>query len=165
MEDVDARISHQNQPVLIAVYKDQLLAELLFMCVVLPSGVTDVRFKLNGTGPATMLATITYTWPEVMFEVEGLFASALSKKTMALNHPKIIALKLELENNRKHVNSKPQGTMDITLPIPVKTDPDTITYKVAKGLDGVTVLMVDLCAFHRSYTAVESEFECKFEQF
>ena len=75
-----------------AVYKNHLLAEILSICIVLPSGVTDVRFKLDGTGPATILATITYTWPEVINEVEGLFASALSKKTMSLNHPKIIAL-------------------------------------------------------------------------
>ena len=148
-----------------AVYKNHLLAEILSICIVLPSGVTDVRFKLDGTGPATILATITYTWPEVMYEVEGLFASALSKKTMSLNHPKIIALKSELENNRKHVNSKPQGTMDISFPIPVKTDPDSITYKVAKGQDEVTVLMADLCGFNRSYTAVNTEFESNFEQF
>ncbi|KAK4010312.1 hypothetical protein OUZ56_019457 [Daphnia magna] len=138
IEDLDSRIIHQNQPVLMAVYKDHSLAEIVSICVTLPSGVTDIRFTLDGTGPATTFATITYTWPQVMFDIEGLFASAIKKKkTMTVEHPKIIALKLELENNRQHIDRKPQGSMEISLPIPVKTDPNTVNYKLAKGTDGV----------------------------
>lgn len=77
IEDLDSRIIHQNQPVLMAVYKDHSLAEIVSICVTLPSGVTDIRFTLDGTGPATTFATITYTWPQVMFDIEGLFASAI----------------------------------------------------------------------------------------
>ena len=47
------------------------------------------------------------TWPQIMFYIEGLFASAISKKTMTVKHPKIIVLKLELENNRQHIDVKP----------------------------------------------------------
>jgi hypothetical protein len=165
IEDLDCRLIYTNQPVLMAVYKDHTLAEIVSICVGLPSGVTDICFTLVGAGPATTLASITYTWPQVMYEIEGLFASAISKKTMAINHPKIIALKLELENNRKHENRKPQGSIEVSLPIPVKTDPDSITYKLAKGTDGVIVLMADLCAFHRAYIAIKPEFRSDFEDF
>lgn len=34
-------------------------------------------------------------------------------------------------------------------PIPVKTDPNTVNYKLAKETDCVIVLMADFCAFHR----------------
>jgi hypothetical protein len=80
IEDLDCKFIHQNQPVLMAVYKDNSLAEIVSICVTLPSDVTDTRFTLDGTGPATTLATVTYTWPQVMFEIEGLFASAIKKK-------------------------------------------------------------------------------------
>ena len=62
---------------------------------------------------------------------------------MTVNHPKIKALKLELENNGQHLDGKPQGSMEISLPIPVKTDPNTVNYKLAKETDGVIVLMAD----------------------
>jgi hypothetical protein len=55
--------------------------------------------------------------------------------------------------------------MEISLLIPVKTDPNTVNYKLAKETDGVIVLMADLCAFHRSYTAIKPEFKCDFEDF
>ena len=64
---------------------------------------------------------------------------------MTVNHPKIIALKLELEKNRQHIDVKPRGSMEISLPIPVKIDPNTVNYKLAKGTDGVIVLMADFC--------------------
>ena len=69
LEDLNCRLLYQNQPVLMALYKNSTLAEIDSICVTLPSGVSDVRFSLDGTGPATTLATIRYTWPQVMFEV------------------------------------------------------------------------------------------------
>jgi Na+-translocating ferredoxin:NAD+ oxidoreductase RnfA subunit len=78
------------------VYKDHSLAKIFTICVTLPIGVTDIRFTLDGTGPTMTLATITYTWPQFMFDIEGLFASAI-KKTVTVDHLKIIAFKLELE--------------------------------------------------------------------
>ena len=69
--------------------------------------MTDVGFSLLGNGTATTLAAITYTWPKILYEVEGLFESAIKDPTKPLppTHPNIIALKLELENNRKHIEA------------------------------------------------------------
>ena len=92
------------------VYKDPVtLSERVSFVVSLPSGVTDVGFSLLGNGPATTLAAITYTWPKILYEVDGLFESAIKDPTKSLppTHPKIIALKLELENNRKHIEAAP----------------------------------------------------------
>ena len=80
IEDLDSRLNHQKQPVLMAVYNDHSLAEIVSICVVLSSVVTDIYFTLDGTEPATRLATITYTWPQIMFGIEGLFATAIFKK-------------------------------------------------------------------------------------
>ena len=53
-EDLDARIRHKNQPVLISVFRDPETEEEK-VCVVaaLPGGVSNVEFSLIGTGPGT----------------------------------------------------------------------------------------------------------------
>ena len=51
------------------------------------------------------------------------------------------------------------------LPISVKSDPDSIKYKLAKGKNGEIVLMADLCTLQRAYTAIKPEFDCHFEEF
>ena len=80
IEDLDSRLIHQKQPVLMAVYKDHSLAEIVSMCVPLSSGITDIHFTLDGTGPATTLATLKYTWPQVMFNIEGYLHLLFKKK-------------------------------------------------------------------------------------
>ena len=166
IEDLDARIQNKNQPVLMAVYHDAVsLNEMLAIVVTLPSGVKDVVFALLGTGPKTNLVEIGYTWPGVVYNVDALFASALAAETITLTSPKIVALKAELENHRDHINSKPRGSIQLTLPISVKTDPDSIKYKLAKGKNGEIVLMADLCTLQRAYTAIKPEFDCDFEEF
>ena len=166
IEDLDARIQNKNQPVLMAVYHDAVsLNEMLAIVVTLPSGVKDVVFALLGTGPETNLVEIGYTWPGVVYNVDALFASALAAETITLTSPKIVALKAELENHRDHINSKPRGSIQLTLPISVKTDPDSIKYKLAKGKNGEIVLMADLCTLQRAYTAIKPEFDCHFKEF
>jgi hypothetical protein len=79
---------------------------------------------------------------------------------MSVTHPKIVAMKQELENHRKHINCAPKGSMELTLPVPVKTDPDTVSFKLAKGSVGELILMADLCCFHRKYTEIKPVFKC-----
>ena len=165
IEDLDARVVHHNQPVLISVYKDpETLADKVCVVVTLPSGVTDVTFGLVGTGPATSSAKISYRWPTVMFNVEGLFESHLKEK-MSPTHPIILSLKSELENNRKKIDETPRGTMQISLPIPVQTNHDKFTFKAGKNSEGVLVVSAQLSAFDTAYTAKQSDFPCKFQNF
>ena len=60
------------------VWKDpETFCEKLCVCVNLPSGATDIKFTLLGTGPATTSALISYIWPETIHTVEGMFASEM----------------------------------------------------------------------------------------
>ena len=164
--NLDVRLVHQNQPILMAVYKDgKTLAERVCVCVSLTSGARDVRFALLGTGPATTTASITYKWPKVMYHVESLFESAIRDKTLSPTDAKIVALKLELENNRDHIETAPQGYMELSLPIPVQTAGEAVNYRCAKNNEGDIVLIADLCAFHTSYTVKKKESACKFQPF
>ena len=105
--------------------------------------------------------------PVSFFSLIPLICSHLPSKIrpnpLPPTHLKIIALKLDLENNRKHIEAAPQGSMEIALPIPVQTDADTITFD--KNAEGVIMLIADLRAFSTSYTTKKNEFVCKFEKF
>ena len=162
----DDGITHKNQPAIMTVYKDpESLCEQVCVCVALPSGVTDVKFSLLGSGPATTTAKISYTWPEIMFSVEGLFAVEIKNNSLSSTHPLIVGLKLELENNRSNIAAKPEGSIELTLPIPVQTDSKTVGYKAGRNADGVIIMIARLSAFHNSYTKEKTEFDCQFQDF
>ena len=100
-----------------------------------------------------------------MYHVESLFESAIRDKTLSPTDAKIVALKLELENNRDHIETAPQGYMELSLPIPVQTAGEAVNYRCAKNNEGDIVLIADLCAFHTSYTVKKKESACKFQPF
>ena len=162
----DDGITHKNQPAIMTVYKDpESLCEQVCFCVALPSGVMDVKFSLLGSGPATTTAKISYTWPEIMFSVEGLFAVEIKNNSLSSTHPLIVGLKLELENNRSNIAAKPEGSIELTLPIPVQTDSKTVGYKAGRNADSVIIMIARLSAFHNSYTKEKTEFDCQFQDF
>jgi hypothetical protein len=148
------------------VWKDpETFCEKVCVCVNLPSGATDIKFTLLGTGPATTSALISYIWPETIYEVEGMFASEIKSKSLSPTHPMIMGLKQELENNRPNIEAKPKGFIRVALPIPVQTDSTTVAYKAGKSPDGLIVLIAHLKAFHNCYTKSKAEFDCKFVDF
>lgn len=164
--DRDGAIVHHNSPFLMTVYKDpDTLGEEVCACVNLPSGATDVKFTLLGTGPATSAATVSYIWQPIMYTVEGLFTTEIKKSNMSATHPTVIAVKTELENHRGNIETKPRGSIELSLPIPVQTDPKTVSDKAGKTPNGVIVLIANLTAFHCSYTMKKAEFECEFQEF
>ena len=142
--DLDSRVVHKNQPVLISIYKDPAtLAERVCVAVTLPSGVKDVTFGLVGSGPASSTARITYSWPEVMFNVEDLFKTKIKGNKMSVTHPIVLSLKSELENNRKNIQEEPRGSIQVTLSIPVQTNTEKIKCKAGQDEDGVLVVVAN----------------------
>ena len=163
--DRDDAIVHHNSPILMTVYKDpNTLGQKICVNVNLPSGATDIIFSLLVSGPVTSTATVTYEWPRIMHTVEGLFNSEIKRKTACLP-PYIVALQSELENHRSNIQDTPRGSIELTLPIPVQTDPGTVSYKNGKTPNGIIVLIANLSAFHGSYTMKKTELECPFQDF
>ncbi|KZS01517.1 Uncharacterized protein APZ42_001802, partial [Daphnia magna] len=72
-------------------------------------------FSLVGSGPGSSTARITYSWPKILFEIEAIFKKAITSSELRVCHPKIIALKNELKNNRDSIDSTPKGSMELTL--------------------------------------------------
>lgn len=164
--DLDPKIVHYNQPVLMTVYTDPI-TEKEKVCVIasLPGGATDVEFSVVGSGPGTSTARITYSWPKTAFSIDEIFAKSIKEGTLTPCHPMILELKKELQNNRASVDAVPRGAMELTLPIPVQTDSDTISHSGGKKEDGTMLLIVQLLAFQNAYTVKNIDRKVKFEDF
>ena len=167
-EDLDARIRHKNQPVLISVFRDPETEEEK-VCVVaaLPGGVSNVEFSLIGTGPGANKARITYSWPPIVFDIEGIFRKEIDSVNPAVKlestHPLILSLKAELRNNRESLNSTPRGEIELTLPIPVQTAASSICRSGGKKNDGSLIVIVELMAYQNSYTVKQKDNTIVFE--
>ncbi len=76
--NLDSRFNHHNQPIVVSVYKDHVTEQekVIILCV-LPSGATDIRFRLVGSGPGTILAVVEYAWPPIAYEIEALFGDKI----------------------------------------------------------------------------------------
>jgi hypothetical protein len=86
-EDLDTKIIHRNQPVLMTVYKDpESLEEKLCVIASLPGGVSDVEFSLIGSGPGSNTAKITYSWPPIVYDIPGIFNKDIDAKLISLHH-------------------------------------------------------------------------------
>lgn len=162
----DAKIVHRNQPVLMAVYQDTPSEiEKVIILVTLPGGVDNVTFSLVGNGLWTSKARITYSWPKILFDIDALFAKDVKEGKLEWCHPKIMALKNELRNNRDSIGDIPVGVMELTLPIPVKTTADSISHRGVKK-DGTMVLIAELVGFfQKAYILKQANTKVTFEEF
>lgn len=160
---VDSQISHHNQPVLMEVYRDPDTSnEMLIIFASLLGGVTVAEFSLVGSGPGTSTARITYSWPKIASNIEGVFAKKIAAGMPAC-HPKILALKNGLASTRNCIDETPQGYMELALPIPVQTNADTIFISGGKTEDGGRFLLVELTAYQTSYTVKKEDKTILFE--
>ena len=85
--------------------------------------------------------------------------------TMGLSHPLLLALKMELENNRTHINEEPRGTIELILPIPVLTRAGTFSYMAGVNNERVLVFIGHLSALDTAYTSNHFDLPCKQENF
>ncbi|KAI9551097.1 hypothetical protein GHT06_001931 [Daphnia sinensis] len=112
VENLDSRVTHHNQPILMSVYKEPVTQqEMLIILCVLPIGATAVRFTLVGSGPGSRLAIIDYLSPPIAFEIENLFAEEIKQGEIPDCHPKIIALKEDLKFTREYLSEAPKGSI------------------------------------------------------
>ena len=138
-----------------SVYQDpDSQKERLIIVASLPGGASNVEFTLVGgcSSAGTSTARITYTWPKLAYDIDAIFAKQVLEKKMAAYHPKILALKKNLQDCRDTIDSTPKGVMELSLPIPVQTASDSITIKGGKQDDGTILLIVELMAFQTMYT-------------
>ncbi|KAK4013252.1 hypothetical protein OUZ56_025486 [Daphnia magna] len=116
VENLDSRVTHHNQPILMSVYNDPVTQqEMLIILCVLPIGATTVRFTLVGSGP-----------------------EEIKQGEIPDCHPKIIALKEDLKFTLEYLSEAPKGSIELALPIPVQTASNTIkrndSWAVARSL-------------------------------
>jgi hypothetical protein len=104
-----------------------------------------------GSGPGTSTARITYSWPKIASNIEGVFTKKIAAG-MSSRQPKILALKNGLASPRNCIDETPQGYVELALPIPMQTNADTILISWGKTEDGSRFFLVELTAYQTSYT-------------
>lgn len=163
-EHTDSYVSHQNQPILMDVYVDPVTEnEKVIVVASLNGGATDIHFSLIGSGPGTISAQITYSWPKIAFDIEALFEKEIKEEKLPSCHPKIIGLKKCLQDNPKNIDEVPTGIINLTLPRAVQTASATISRRGKKSIDGSQLLIVELLAYENSYTVKEKDSVVKFD--
>ncbi len=106
-DDSDAAINHTNQPVQTVIYREpRSRIEKVLILAALPGGVTDASFSLDGIGPGSKTGKITYRWPYPLIDYERIFSEETEERCMTKEHPKIEALRQELEKKRKDIDSR-----------------------------------------------------------
>lgn len=165
-DDHDSQVKHRNQPVLMSVYLDPVTEqEKVIVVASLPGGTEEAKFSLVGLGPGTKTARIVYHWPKISFQFDELFAKQIKADKITNYHPKIVALKKDLQLNRERIDQNPTGSMELTLPISVQTAESSILrYGVRQQNDGSRVLIAELTAYQSMYTVKEEEDAVKFEE-
>lgn len=165
-DDSDAAIIHVNQPVQTVVFREpQSRVEKVLILAALPGGVTDASFSLDGIGPGTRTGKITYRWPYTLIDYDRIFSEEIENRFMTKEHPKVEALKQELENKRNNIDSPPEAFLKIDLPIPVQTDKKSISIPGKRiGDGGTTILEVELTAFQSLYTMSDRDQKAVFSR-
>ena len=162
VEDHDSKIAHTNQPVLTTVFRDPESGDhKVAVVVALPGGATDVEFSLLGGNAGSSTAIVTYSWPPIMFNIEGMFAQAIKHRKSRV-HPHFNALKEQLKNNRDSIDATPQGVIQIALPIAVQTGQNSFFFEGGKSADGTLILKAEMSALQNTYTIRQEKKEVKF---
>lgn len=133
--------SSSDYPTLCEIFTDpDDLTEKVQLAVALPGGASNVRVELDESGTKV---EIKYAWPKTMFHMEDMFKGPIRSKKMTSYHPKVLALKLGLQKYRERVDSIPEGTIEIPLPIQVQTGPQTWSkYGITRD-DGTHVIIAE----------------------
>jgi hypothetical protein len=98
-----------------------------------------------------------------VYDIPGIFKKAIDEKQITSCHPLIIvSLKNEFNNHRDSIDSTPQGEMELILPISVQTAPTAISRAGGKTNDGTMIVIVELMAFHNSYTVKQATNKIEF---
>jgi hypothetical protein len=145
------------------VYRDpDTCNEMLIIFASLLGGVTVTEFSLVGSGPGTFTARITYSWPKIASNIEGVFSKKIAAG-MPSCHPKIVAMKNGLASTRNSIDKTPQGYVELAIPIPVQTNADTILISWKKNRRRSRFFLVELTAYQTSHTVKKEDKTILFE--
>lgn len=157
-------ISTKRQPYIVTTYNDpDTMNERVLIVVNLPSGSGNVKFSLNENGTK---AFVKFSWASAMYDPNILFRKFIESKAITHYHPKILAIKSELEKSRKSINEVPHGVIEITLPFQVQTEISSIEkhgVRTTEDNGQSAILIVELKSNQKMYSLKNSDMSVSFE--
>lgn len=144
---VDSGIRLSNYPFLTWTYLDHE-AKCEYVCVVVStiSGSQDINFVLSKDGTTLV---IHYVWPSAMYTPTQLFHNELTRdeNAMTVNHPKLHTFVTHLLEKGITEESRPRGTLSITLPKKVRRELDSWTKEEVQS----NIFLLQFTACHSVY--------------
>lgn len=143
------QLDHQNFPFVCETYKDpSSRMDVVLVMVNLPGGAQNVQIELNNDGT---ILTMTYNWAKAWYNATNLFSKFVTAKELTMHHPKVLAVENALEKCRLRMDSAPESTMTIKLPIKVQTAPETWKKNGIARDDGMQIVMVEFIGYVKDY--------------
>lgn len=147
------QLDHHNFPFVCEMYKDPVTRlDVVLIMVNLPGGAQNVGVELNNDGT---VVTIKYNWAKAWYNVKDLFKKFVAAKETTMVHPMVLAVEEALEKCRSHIDSAPESTMVIKLPMKVQTDPFTWKKNGIAREDGMQIVMVEFVGYVKEYHKVK----------
>ncbi|CAK4070433.1 unnamed protein product [Aphanomyces euteiches] len=86
----------------VATYRDpNSMQEMVIATICLPSGSNKLDFVVDQSG---LFGLVKMDWPIIMSNVEDIFANEIKSKTITHYHPKVMALKEQLQRVASVIN-------------------------------------------------------------
>lgn len=152
-EETSSLYKFDRPPILCEIFKDpETKIDKCLVVATMFAGTSNFNFEIGEDGETVKL---NFEWPNPMFNIGDIFKE-ISAEGVPNYHPKYLALENALEGVRSYVDEKPQGSIEVKLPLPVQNLSSTWTKKLINS-KGCTVLYLELTGFQTKYVVKKDE--------
>ncbi|KAG9405736.1 hypothetical protein AC1031_003653 [Aphanomyces cochlioides] len=127
----------------VAAYRDpDTMQQMVIATVCLPSGANKVDVTID---PSGAFGLVKIDWSIIMHSVEGNFSNQIKRKHITHYHPKIMALKEQLQNYSSLLNEAPTTIFRKQFPVSVNPANDQVEKEVIMCESTGTLVLFHAC--------------------
>lgn len=153
-------IRSKMNPLTLSVYTDpESGKEKITLAMLMSSGTKSAKVFISANG---LKVIISQEWPKILTDVDQLFAPWLSKTGKERYHPKVLAMKKELEKYRGNIDEIPVNSIEVDLPFTVQNNKEKVIKDYCRGANGEIILFVELEAYETTYFITEEDTKISF---
>lgn len=161
--DIPDNVTYFNSPVSTAGFVDA--ESKLKKCAVslqLLNGITEIELDIVEENDDQVLK-VTYNWPSHLVNTKEMFRKEDGTLLLPSLHPMVLALENSLMSVRANVEDIPCGTINIKLPVKVKTDVNGWDKMFNKMPNGAIMVFLSFIAEENDYTVTKLSKTLKFD--
>uniref|UniRef100_A0A336MIB5 CSON015150 protein n=1 Tax=Culicoides sonorensis TaxID=179676 RepID=A0A336MIB5_CULSO len=162
LDDHSTEVEFVQPPALVNVYTDpDSKQKKCGVSVLLFAGIKEINFDIVKENNHQVFK-INYSWPTMMFDTEKMFTSNGEMLWPKL-HPMVTGMETALMGVRRNIDEAPQGSISVTLPVEVNTNPESWIKKSNKSKDGAMVFFIIFECLENEYAVSSKSKTFKFD--